>query len=116
MRLTWRGRTAYDLLEIAPDASDDEVKAAYKFHAKAWHPDGFYYFVDIRAHRLHRIAPGGAAEVVREQTGEGNGTTFDLEGRLLMCEGGWRETMVGTLGLYDAEGDRQHTIYLAATP
>src|SRR6476620_9343763 len=35
---------------------------------------------------------------------------------LLMCEDGWRETMVGTIGLYDAEGDRQHTIYLAATP
>jgi hypothetical protein len=35
---------------------------------------------------------------------------------LLMCEGGWRETMVGTIGFYDAEGDRQHTIYLAATP
>ena len=35
---------------------------------------------------------------------------------LLMCEDGWRETMVGTLGFYDEEGERQHTIYLAATP
>jgi hypothetical protein len=35
---------------------------------------------------------------------------------LLMCEDGWRETMVGTIGFYDARGDRQHTIYLAATP
>ena len=35
---------------------------------------------------------------------------------LLMCEGGWRETMVGTIGLYDQDGQRQHTIYLAATP
>src|SRR5262249_9446699 len=35
---------------------------------------------------------------------------------LLMCEGGWRETMVGTIGLYDRDGERQHTIYLAATP
>src|ERR1700685_2061483 len=35
---------------------------------------------------------------------------------LLMCEGGWRETMVGTIGFYDAEGERQHTIYMAATP
>ena len=34
----------------------------------------------------------------------------------LMCEDGWRETMVGTLAFYDAEGERQHTIYLAATP
>src|SRR4051794_8723443 len=35
---------------------------------------------------------------------------------LLMCEGGWRETMVGTIGLYDRDGERRHTIYLAATP
>lgn len=53
-----------------------------------WHPDGFYYFVDLRASRLYRIVPGQAPEIVREQTGEGNGTTFDLQGRLLMCEGG----------------------------
>jgi hypothetical protein len=35
---------------------------------------------------------------------------------LLMGEGGWRETMVGTLSFYDDEGERQHTVYLAATP
>src|SRR5918998_994487 len=34
----------------------------------------------------------------------------------LMGEDGWREAMVGTLAFYDAEGQRQHTIYLAATP
>jgi hypothetical protein len=34
----------------------------------------------------------------------------------LMCEDGWREAMVGTISLYDREGERQHTIYLAATP
>jgi gluconolactonase len=55
-----------------------------------WHPDGFYYFVDIRKSTLHRIAPGKAPELVRDNTGEGNGTTFDLEGRLVICEGGNR--------------------------
>src|SRR5881227_3233653 len=35
---------------------------------------------------------------------------------LLMGEGGWRETMVGTLSFYDKGGERQHTIYMAATP
>jgi hypothetical protein len=35
---------------------------------------------------------------------------------LLMCEDGWREAMVGTIGLYDRDGERRHTIYLAATP
>ena len=35
---------------------------------------------------------------------------------MLMCEQEWREAMVGTISLYDAEGERQHTIYLGATP
>src|SRR5205823_5437868 len=55
-----------------------------------WHPDGFYYFVDIRRSNLHRITPGKPAELVRADTGEGNGTTFDLRGRLVICEGGHR--------------------------
>ncbi len=35
---------------------------------------------------------------------------------MLLCEGGWREAMVGTISLYDSDGERQHTIYLGATP
>ena len=52
-----------------------------------WHPDGFYYFVDVRASMMYRITPGRPHEVVREKTGGGNGTTFDLQGRLILCEG-----------------------------
>jgi gluconolactonase len=52
-----------------------------------WHPDGFYYFVDVRASMLYRLTPGQAPEVLREKTGGGNGTTFDLQGRLVLCEG-----------------------------
>ena len=35
---------------------------------------------------------------------------------LLLCEGRWRETMVGTITLFDAHGERQHTLYVAAAP
>jgi hypothetical protein len=35
---------------------------------------------------------------------------------MLLCEDGYREAMTGTLTLYDRHGERQHTIYLAATP
>ena len=35
---------------------------------------------------------------------------------MLMCETGWREAMVGTISLYDHQGERQHTIYIGATP
>jgi gluconolactonase len=55
-----------------------------------WHPDGFYYFVDIRKSHLYKLTPGKEPELVRANTGEGNGTTFDLQGRLVICEGGNR--------------------------
>jgi hypothetical protein len=35
---------------------------------------------------------------------------------MLLCEDGYREAMTGTLTRYDRHGERQHTIYLAATP
>jgi len=72
-----------------------------------WHPDGFYYFVDIRKSHLHRITPGKDAELVRANTGEGNGTTFDLEGRLVMCEGANRRvTRTGRDGRIEVLVDR----------
>ena len=52
-----------------------------------WDPDGFYYFGDVRASMMYRVTPGRPHEVVREKTGGGNGTTFDLAGRLVLCEG-----------------------------
>ena len=72
-----------------------------------WHPDGFYYFVDVRASRLYRLAPGGSPELVREHTGGGNGTTFDLEGRLVLCEGDNRRvTRTSADGRIDVLMDR----------
>jgi hypothetical protein len=35
---------------------------------------------------------------------------------LLLCEDGFRQTMVGTISLYDWAGERQHTTYVAAAP
>jgi gluconolactonase len=54
-----------------------------------WHPDGFFYFVDVRASLLYRLTLGDKPQVVRKTDG-GNGTTFDLQGRLIMCEGDGR--------------------------
>jgi gluconolactonase len=72
-----------------------------------WHPDGFYYFVDIRRSTLHRLTPGRPPEIVRSETGEGNGTTFDLQGRLVMCEGGNRRvTRMSADGRVEVLADR----------
>jgi len=54
-----------------------------------WHPDGFFYFVDVRASMMYKIKLGQPHEVVRKTEG-GNGLTFDLQGRLINCEGDGR--------------------------
>jgi hypothetical protein len=35
---------------------------------------------------------------------------------MFISKDGWREAMTGTIALYDADGKRQHTIYIGATP
>lgn len=43
--------------------------------------------------------------------------TVGLDGTcMLMGKETWREAMVGTLGFYNKEGERLHTVYAAATP
>ena len=43
--------------------------------------------------------------------------TIGVDGTgMLMCDDGARQAMVGTLGLYNAEGTRLHTTYIAARP
>ncbi len=80
-----------DLSAILESTAAERLATGFGFtEGPLWHPDGFYYFVDIRQSVLYRLTPGKAAEVVRSNTGEGNGTTFDLQGRLVMCEGGNR--------------------------
>src|SRR5256712_10801160 len=71
-----------------------------------WHPDGFYYFVDIRRSNLHKLTPGKEQELVRSNTGEGNGTTVDLQGRLVICEGGNRRVTRWTGGQSEVLMDR----------
>src|SRR5438552_1005479 len=79
------------LSQIVDQTEAERLATGFVFtEGPLWHPDGFYYFVDVRKSVLYRLAPGGAPEVVRSETGEGNGTTFDLQGRLVICEGGNR--------------------------
>ena len=80
-----------DLSKLLETTQAERLATGFLFtEGPLWHPDGFYYFVDIRRSNLHRITPGKPAELVRADTGEGNGTTFDLRGRLVICEGGHR--------------------------
>jgi gluconolactonase len=79
------------LEEVLESDKVERLATGFKFtEGPLWHPDGFYYFVDIRSNNLHRITPGKPAELVRSNTNESNGTTWDLQGRFVICEGGNR--------------------------
>jgi len=82
-----------DLPDILETTQAERLATGFTFtEGPLWHPDGYYYFVDIRNNSLYRLTPGKAAELVTKTAG-GNGTTFDLQGRLIMCEGGGRRVV-----------------------
>src|SRR6266511_4506750 len=99
---------ADDLSAILETTEPERWATGFEFtEGPSWHPDGFFYFVDIRVSRLYRIAPGGTPEVVRENTGGGNGTTFDLQGRLRMCAGDARQvTRMDSQGRVEVVAER----------
>ena len=57
-----------------------------------WHPEGYWLFVDVRREpgAIFKLTPGGEPESFREPSNGSNGLTFDLQGRLVMCEGDGR--------------------------
>jgi gluconolactonase len=97
-----------DALSAILESTDAErLATGFAFtEGPLWHPEGFYYFVDIRRSELHRIIPGKPPELVRGNTGEGNGTTFDRQGRLVTCEGGNRRVTRWSEGRSEVLVDR----------
>jgi gluconolactonase len=78
------------LSDILETGTLEKVATGFLFtEGPLWHPDGFFYFVDLRSNLLYRMVLGQKPEKVRDTKG-GNGTTFDLQGRLLNCEGDGR--------------------------
>ena len=78
------------LSNILESTKPERVATGFVFtEGPLWHPDGFFYFVDVRSSVLYRMTPGQTPEKVRDTHG-GNGTTFDLQGRLVNCEGDGR--------------------------
>ncbi len=76
-----------DLPDILETTYAERQATGYVFtEGPLWHPDGFFYFNDIRPGTLYRLKLGEAPEMVRKTNG-GNGMTFDLQGRLIHCEG-----------------------------
>lgn len=82
---------------IVPPNAKPEVASTVAFtEGPAYHADGSVYFSDGSNDRIMRSAPGArpgsrrVIEVYRHPSGRANGLVFDLEGRLVACEGGSR--------------------------
>lgn len=95
------------LTDILETGALEKVASGFLFtEGPLWHPDGFFYFVDLRSNLLYRMVLGRPPEKVRDTQG-GNGTTFDLQGRLLNCEGDGRKvTRLATDGTVTILADR----------
>ena len=79
---------ADDLSNIVESQEAERLATGFVFtEGPLWHPDGHWLFVDIRRSLIFRLVPGQEPEVFRENSGGTNGLTFDLQGRLMMCEG-----------------------------
>ena len=77
--------------DIVESFEPQRLATGFQFtEGPVWHPDGYLLFVDIPQNLILRLAPGAESQVFRENSGASNGLTFDLQGRLVMCEGGNR--------------------------
>lgn len=72
----------------------DAVSAVVQIKEESWS----YHVPDVQEKEIKTVSVG-------------------LDGTcMLMCEGKYREAMVGTIALYDKKGKRHHTTYVAAAP
>lgn len=78
----------FDKTNVSPASAEMSVATSLAFtEGPAVHADGSVFFSDIENNRIMKLAADGTRSVFREPSGRTNGNTFDLQGRLLHCEG-----------------------------
>ena len=78
--------------QIVESSEAERLATGFEFtEGPLWHPEGYLLFVNNRINVIYRLVPGGDPEVIRDNSGAANGLTFDLQGRLIMCEGDNRQ-------------------------
>ena len=83
---------ATELADLVESPQPERLATGFVFtEGPLWHPEGHWLFVDVRANLIYRLVPGRQPEVIREHSGSSNSLTFDLQGRLLICEGDNRQ-------------------------
>lgn len=72
----------------------EKVATGYRFtEGPAWSREGYMVFSDLPSQRIYKWTPGGTPEILRDNSGRGNGNAFDSTGRLYTCEAGRRRVV-----------------------
>jgi len=72
---------------LAPDAKVTVAALVCFFEGPAVDEHGNLFFSDIPANRILKMTPAGDVSVFRSDSGRTNGNAFDVQGRLVSCEG-----------------------------
>jgi gluconolactonase len=72
---------------ISADSRVEQATFVSFLEGPAADAEGHVCFSDIKADRIMRLSPDGTLDVFRENSGRTNGNVFDLQGRLVSCEG-----------------------------
>lgn len=72
---------------IGENTQVEKVVGGFKFtEGPVWHPDGFLLFSDIPENTIYQWQPNQEVKVFRRPSGNANGNTLDLQGRLITAE------------------------------
>jgi gluconolactonase len=72
---------------VAQDAEVEQLGTGYVFtEGPLWHPDGYLLFSDMPGDTRRRWTEDEGVTEVAKPSNKGNGMTWDLDGRLLVCE------------------------------
>lgn len=82
-----------DLAQIvAPDQEIEELGSGYQVAEGPmwWQEEGYLLFNEVRGNRRRKWTPTEGVSLLQEPSNNANGLTRDLQGRLILCEGGAR--------------------------
>jgi gluconolactonase len=72
---------------VSEDAELEQLGTGFTFtEGPLWNPDGFLLFSDMPGDCRRRWDPDGGVTEVANPYIKGNGMTFDLDGRIVLCE------------------------------
>ena len=75
---------------VSPDQEIEELGNGYEVAEGPlwWQEEGYLLFSEVRGNRRRKWSPTEGVSLLQEPSNNANGLTRDLQGRLILCEGG----------------------------